>query len=390
MLEENAQMSLLIVDDLADNRMLLHLDLEDELAGVKIDEATGGKQALQLICENDYSVVICDFMMPEMDGFELFEEVKTRCTLNNMPPFIFLSANKQKEVAEQGLRIGAMDFMTKPYDLVELIFKIKNLARIKLLNDSLKESKAHMAEVNKKLEQLNREKDDMLRIVSHDMRDPLNSIQGLSSLIKNRDYKQDDIPEFGEIIHRSSEKLLTLVNTILEMSKIESGNLKIENKEANISKILDDIVQNFEVKAVQKNIQLTCKKPDRPVSFFTDATRFDQIVNNLVSNALKFTESGGRVDIKLEKISENHSSPHKSNGFRVAIKDSGIGIPQEMMPTLFDKFSKNQRYGTQKEEGNGLGLYIVKQLTELLGATIEVESTEGRGTTFTLEFEADK
>jgi len=385
MLEDNTQMSLLIVDDLEDNRMLLRLDLEDELSGAGIDEASGGKEALKLICDNDYSVVICDFMMPEMDGFELFEEVKRRCEPDEIPPFIFLSANKQKEVAEEGLRLGAMDFMTKPYDLLELIFKIKNLARIKLLNDSLKKSKERMAEVNKKLEQANREKDDVLRIVSHDMKDPLNSIQGLSEMIKDEEYDQHDVPEYGRIIYRSSEKLLNLVNTLLEMSKIESGNLNIAKKETNVGELLEEVVKSFEIKADQKNIALHFRNEDKDLTYPLDCTRFDQIAHNLISNAIKFTPSGGTVEVMLDELPNNNSA-EGTHGFKLKVKDTGIGIPEDMLPTLFDKFSTNQRHGTEKEQGNGLGLYIVKQLTELLGGTVNVKSAEGKGTSFTLEF----
>ena len=380
-LAEEPAVKVLIIDDLADNRTLLRLDLEDEIAHVEVHEAENGERGLELMNQINFSLVICDLMMPGIDGFEVYRRATEMFDEWLLPPFIFLSANKQKEVAERGLEIGAIDYMTKPYDLMELIYKVKNLSRIKILADTLKNSREKLVDANDRLKELNREKDEMLRIVSHDMRNPLNNIIGLANLLSEDEHDTEDTSEIGSIIERNSQSMLDMVNSLLDVARIESGKLKIQRAEQQVNQIIRDVIKGFISSAAQKKIQLSMSSDSEEIIYMLDKAKFEQMLGNLISNGLKFTDEGGSVKV--------HSEARSVEGFRypelrIHVSDNGIGIPDNKIDSIFDKFSEFHRKGTRNEKGSGLGLSIVNYLVELHDGYIEVNSEVEGGTEFVI------
>jgi signal transduction histidine kinase len=377
----------LIIDDLEDNRTLLRLDLEDEMEEVEIDEAESGEEGLAMMSRKSYSIVICDLMMPGIDGFTTFKRANEQLELGEVPPFIFLSANKQKEVVNEGLKLGAIDYLTKPYELSELIYKVKNLSQIKILTDSLKASREKLYEANDRLQTLNEDKDEVLKIVSHDMRNPLNNIIGLASMLREgSDVTADDASRMGEIIERSGEKLLHLVNSLLDVAKIESGAIKLDWEVKDLNEQIRNAVQSVQLLAERKSLNINLELPESPVMVPVDEPKLDQILGNLISNAIKFTPSRGDIHIRLEVDEAGEDKEYPAA--KITIRDTGIGIPEELLPKIFNKFGGHQRQGTEDEEGSGLGLSIVKHFVELMDGTIRVQSTEGDGTSFFVEFPA--
>lgn len=365
----------LIIDDLEDNRDLLRLDLEDEIPNIEVDEAENGYQALDMMAEKEYSIIICDVMMPGMNGYEVLEASK-KLEGKAEVPFIFLSANKQKDASEAGLRVGALDYLTKPYDLTELIYKVQNLARIKQLYENLNSSKKELERINQNLKVLNEEKDDMLRIVSHDMRSPLGSIIGLASILKEGDFDtKEEVQELSEMIEFSAESMLKLVNSLLDVAKLESGTIKIEREEVYLRDLLQNILYGFQPIAQKKQITILQQLPEKKLLLHVDRPKLQQIISNLVSNALKFTPSEGKVTITFQDDGKD---------LILSVSDTGIGISKEMLEEVFKKFGKFQRTGTNKEKGTGLGLSIVKRFVELHNGSIRVDSEEQKGTTFTI------
>ncbi len=363
----------LIIDDLSDNRELLRLDLEDEIENIEVDEAENGQKALELLAENEYTIVICDVMMPRLDGYEVLEASR-KLSNNAEVPFIFLSANKQKDAAETGLKAGAIDYLTKPYNLTELIYKVRNLSRVKHLYQKINDSKEELERINEDLKRLNEEKDDVLRIVSHDMRSPLSSIIGLAAILKDGDYSSDEeVHELSNMIQYSGENLLKLVNSLLDVAKLESGVIKIEKEFVYLRYFLENILYGFEPLAKKKQIELVILLPEQKCKLFIDKPKIHQIVSNLVSNALKFTPFNGKVTIEFNVNGKD---------LHFCVADTGIGIESEMLDEIFKKFGNYQRQGTSKEKGTGLGLSIVKRFVELHGGTIKVESNTSEGTKF--------
>jgi len=373
LITDNSSFRVLIVDDLDDNRMLLRLDLEDELPGIYIDEANNGLNALEMLRNNNYTLVLCDLMMPDIDGFEVYKRAKEIPHNYNLP-FIFISANQDHNMAVKGLELGAFDFLKKPYDITELILKSRNLCRLKLFYDKQVHLLSQLEEANLKLEESNVQKDEVLRIVSHDMRNPLGNMIGLAQILYDEPEQiPEDIQGISEIIIRSGENLLTIVNTLLDAARLESGKIQLNLSETDLIQMIHEEVEQFSYSARQKQIKLTfiCELQNAFITI--DEPKIRQSIANLISNAIKFTSANGTVTIQLT---------YDNSNYLIDVLDDGIGIDEKSLPFIFDKFSSFQRTGTKNERGTGLGLSIVKAFINLHNGKIEVKSSVNTGTCF--------
>lgn len=226
-------------------------------------------------------------------------------------------------------------------------------------------------------ESANRAKSDFLANMSHEIRTPMNGIVGMTELLLTTALtgRQKD---YAEAVSCSTNALLTVLNDILDLSKIQAGKLVLESVPFNFRKILEQTGQIFTTQAGEKGIEvIVFYPPDIPSRFTGDPTRIRQIMNNLVGNAVKFTERG-HVLIRVEA----EENTEKNCRFRVEVSDTGIGIPADRLETIFDQFSQADESTTRKFGGTGLGLAITRQLAEMMGGTIRVESTEGEGAVF--------
>lgn len=369
---------LLIIDDLEDNRTLLRADLEDELPGIRIDEAVSGGEGIRMIEENNYTIVICDVLMPQIDGFTVLTKVREMPSTDGIP-FLFLSALKQPDTIRQGLALGAVDFLVKPYDLDELVNKVRNLSRIRQLQVDLKQSQKQLMETNTHLQQMNEDKNRIMQIVSHDLRSPLSGIKGLAKILQTEDDAgdPDTVREFAAMIADTADTLTRLVNDLLNVTRIEAGaQIELQPVVCNINDLLLSCINMFGKLAEKKAIRLEYNNLSRDASAFIDQPKITQVVNNLLSNAVKFTHAGGTILIVLQN---DPAAP--STGFQLSVRDTGIGIPMDQIPYLFEKFSEGRRSGTNNERGVGLGLPIVHSFVKLHGGRVKVQSEEGRGTT---------
>lgn len=372
------ELHLLIIDDLEDNRTLLRADLEDELPGIQIDEAASGAEGVQMIQENNYTIVICDVLMPQIDGFTVLAKVRELPSADGIP-FLFLSALKQSDTIKQGLALGAVDFLVKPYDLDELVNKVRNLSRIRQLQVDLKQSQKQLMETNAHLQQMNEDKNRIMQIVSHDLRSPLSGIKGLAKILQTEDDASDPdtVREFSAMIADTADMLTRLVNDLLNVTRIEAGaRIELQPVHCNLNDLLLSCINMFGKLAEKKNIRLEYNNLSRDSSAFIDQPKITQVVNNLLSNAVKFTHGGGSIHIVLQ---DNPTAT--TPGFILSVRDTGIGIPTEQTPYLFEKFSEGRRSGTNNERGVGLGLPIVHNFVQLHGGHVKIQSEEGRGTT---------
>lgn len=228
----------------------------------------------------------------------------------------------------------------------------------------------------KQLDEANKMKTSFLSNMSHELRTPLNSVIALSGVLNRRlnGKVPDEEHGFFEIIERNGKQLLRLINDILDLSRIESGYEEVEIKKINIDKLIDSVVEMIKSQAMEKGIYLRYTAQDNIPEINSDYYKCYHILQNLISNALKFTEVGG-VDIKLEV---------KEKTINVIINDTGIGIEKEHIAHIFDEFKQADSSNSRKYGGTGLGLAIAKKYVKLLGGNIEVESTPGKGSTFVL------
>lgn len=236
----------------------------------------------------------------------------------------------------------------------------------------------------KNLQKLNKQKDEVLQIVSHDMRNPLSAILGITKLIKEQNSENGkEIKEYMGMIEQSAEHLLKQVDELMNVSQIESGSLDLNPSPVNINESTRDIVDLHRSAAAVKKIdiktELNAKENEKG---WFDEIRYEQIIGNLVTNAIKFTREGGQVTVRVSYPEESEKS--ENTGLELQVKDNGIGIPEKFMDILFTKYGVHGREGTNGEKSIGLGLPFLKNLVDTHGGNISVDSEEEKGTAFTV------
>ena len=226
----------------------------------------------------------------------------------------------------------------------------------------------------------NRQKSDFLANMSHEIRSPMNGVIGMTELVLDTELTAEQREYLG-IVRSSSEALLTIINDILDFSKIEAGKLQFELIAFNLQTVVDDCLRPLAMRARDKGIALHCEiAPDVPLSLLGDPGRLRQVLLNLVGNAIKFTSTGS-VLVQIKRLHSRRANG-TGGGIHFAVVDSGIGIPQHSLESIFDAFSQQDSSTTRKFGGTGLGLTISRRLVEALGGRLWVESEVGRGSTF--------
>ncbi len=241
---------------------------------------------------------------------------------------------------------------------------------ISRLNNELVNMQRELARKNAELERLNQEKNQFLGMAAHDLRNPLHNILSASEYLTHEE-PGDDYKQFIEVIHAASQFMANLVDDLLDVAKIESGKLNLDYTPVNLPDLLQKNIRRNQSLAAQKDIQIDLQAEPLPAALL-DAPKMEQILNNLIGNAIKFSPNGSKITIKLV---QNLSS------FVLSVQDEGPGIPAHIRENLFKTFQRGQP-GTQGEKSTGLGLVIVRRIVEGHGGNIWLESVEGRGTTF--------
>lgn len=455
---------ILIVEDSATQAAQIKYLLESQHYNVKV--TSNGQQALNWLAEHRPSLIISDIVMPEMNGFELCEKIKSFEHTADIPVILLTSLSDPDEVIE-GLSCGADSFITKPYNKEYLISNIekmlsektstkaekepsgieinyagkKRLIRtgkervIKLLlniyqgaihqNNELIKTRDELRLLNEKLEELveertkelkkdelkilafnaeleqrirertaqldaaNKAKSEFLANMSHEIRTPMNAVLGYAELLgfMLEDKTQRD---YIESIKSSGRSLLTLINDILDLSKIEAGKLELQFEYVNSQSFFSEFERIFSLRLSEKGLKFILEiSSGTPAGIYIDDARLRQIIFNLIGNATKFTENGS---IKLKVYTENPQIIKYSKGkaeefidLIIEVTDTGIGISKEMQEEIFNPFVQGQGQNVKKYGGTGLGLAITQRLVQLMNGTIELDSQLNKGSSFKIK-----
>ncbi len=242
--------------------------------------------------------------------------------------------------------------------------------------EARKQALQELEEANSHLVEYGKEKDRIMQILSHDLRSPISGIRIAAELIGRSSADTAFVDEFSTMIVRVSDSLIELINNFLDMARTSDGKVILHPEECDIREIALRAVEVLGVLATSKNISISTSFPEDIPMIVLDHSKMLQVFTNLLSNAVKFTLSGGAISLRIEIDATENVLVH--------VADTGIGIPEEYLPMLFEPFGRHQRKGTAGERGTGLGMSLVKSLVELHGGSISVRSEAGKGTTFTL------
>lgn len=357
-----SEYTVLIVDDVPTNVMLVQAILKKE--GYTLLTTDSGAKALRIAQDKHPNLILLDIMMPEMDGYEVLQHLKSNPDTNNIP-VIIMSALSDMQSIVKGYQLGATEYVTKPFQREELVKRVAH--RYELFS---------IKRIKQELESTIESRDTLYSVIAHDLRSPLGSLKMMNNAILMMVDQETISPEVFEMLqmmNKTSEEIFQLLDNLLKWAKNRLNKQSIFKQPTDINSIINSTVEMYIPVAGQKSITISTLDMDKELMGDVDIDMLKTIIRNLVSNAIKFTFEGGTVII---------STTTEKDEVIISVKDSGKGIKKEDQIKLLKADTHFTSYGTKNEKGSGLGLMLCKDFVEAHGGKLWFESEEGKGTTF--------
>lgn len=363
----NSDYKILIVDDVKANVMLLKALVKKN--DFQIIEAFDGKQALEMFEAHKPDLILLDIMMPILDGYQVLEKIRTG-SINTDVSVILITALDNKEEVVKGFSAGANDYISKPFNNKELEARIRHQI-------SLIAAKQEIDQKTKDLISAIKNRDKLYSVIAHDLRSPLSSVKMILNLLvselKNCGIS-NDLYELLDESNRTTENLFILLDNLLKWTKNQIGKLHLSIQKIDIIGITHGLIGLYSLMTQGKNIEINVISNSESIEIYSDTDIFKTIIRNLLSNAIKFSYSGSKIYISIDE---------KNDSVEICVEDFGCGIsPERQALILADKEIGYTSYGTNNEEGSGLGLNLCKEFTEKLGGEIWFESELNKGSKF--------
>lgn len=367
----NNAATILAVDDIQDNLFILDSILS-EVDGYHLDCVNDGEAALAYIAKSPPELILLDVMMPGIDGYEVTRRIRQNKKLPYIP-ILLVTAHDQPSLAD-GLDSGADDFIRKPFDIDELMARVRSLLRLKRSIDEQTE--------------MIRQRDDFVARLTHDLRTPLVAANRVLSLCLEGIFgtPPEDMQEALDNVITNNENLLQMTNTLLQVYRHEAGHKKMVRSPVSIYTLAKEVVQELKPLAEEKALTLDLEtQPSNGQAssehYQTEGDRIElrRLLTNLLGNAIKFTDSGS-ILVLLSVSPDPVEAVRSPEAIHIAVKDTGAGIDPEAQGQIFDWFYQ----GDHMRAGSGLGLHLSKRIAEMHEGTLTLESEVGKGSTFTL------
>jgi two-component system, sensor histidine kinase and response regulator len=336
--------------------------------GFSTDTTSNGLTAFEQIRERTPGLIVVECASPA-EGIEVCRRLKENMAAREIP-MIFVAAAGDHASVQAALNVGARDFVFKPFEAEELLARVR-------LNLELANAIQEVRRAENRHRELKAEKNEFLSIVAHDLRSPLSNIVTSADIVAQDDeMPREQVKEFLEIICGSGKHMIHLVENLMDLNAIEQGRMKMDIGPLELGELVRGVAANYDAKAKAKQQKLSLVEEHGPLVAMADPHSAIQIFNNLVSNAIKYSPMGKRIDIHLRP----------NNGMvRCEVRDEGPGLSKEDLQKMFGKFAKLSAKPTGGEPSTGLGLSIVKKMVEAAGGNVWCESEPGKGSTFVVE-----
>jgi len=371
---------ILVVDDEKEIREFLFKALT-RFGGFQVELAENGEEALKKIAQEKFDLVMTDLKMPVMDGLQLVTEIgKSRPEILT----VLMTGHGTIDSALEAMKQGASDYLLKPLNLEEIILRLKKVLEEKQRFVRLKDFADQLEKANQELRRIDAIKSEFVSVASHELRTPLSAIKNAIQLVLQGKTGaiNENQSKFLSMADRNINRLTNILNDLLNLSRIESGKIKMDFEDVELKAIIESTACSLRPQADGKSVRIEVEEPGNLPLVYADQEKAEQILTNLIGNAIKFTPEGGRILITAKLIHRDEGEK-QSDRIAISVKDTGIGIPPEQLEAIFEKFFQVEDSLHRSAGGTGLGLAITKGLVEAHQGKIWAESEVGKGSTFT-------